>query len=343
MNILIIGAGAIGGFIGGKLAAHHNVTLFDRAQLVDPVRERGLRIIEPAAETIVTNLNAFTSLQEAFTQTPRFDLAIVCVKSFDTVTAIQTLRPYADRIDRILTPQNGVSNEDLLGMAFGRRKIISGTVLNPIAVPEIGVVRLEKAGRGIGLAPIEGSIDRYVEVIKSTQLPVRVYHDYRAMKWSKLIVNLIGNATSAILDMTPRETFADQRVFHIEVAMLREALAVMRAQSIGTVNLPGSPVRLLAFGIRYAPQPILYRILRPMVAGGRGDKPPSLLVDMWTGRTQSEIDELNGAIVKAGKTSGVKTPVNAALVGMVHDLLEKKADRAEWRRNIDQLVKLTGT
>lgn len=342
MNILIIGAGAIGGFIGGKLATHHNVTLFDRAQLVDAVRARGLCIIEPETETTVTNLNAFIALKEAFTLTPRFDLAIVCVKAYDTVAAIQALRPYADRIDRILTPQNGVNNEDLLGMAFGRAKIISGTVLNPIAVPEIGVVRLEKAGRGIGLAPVEGSIDPFVDVIRATQLPVRTYDDYRAMKWSKLILNLIGNATSAILDMTTRETFADRRVFKIEVALLREALAVMRAQSIGTVDLPGSPVRLLAFGIRFAPHPILQRILQPMVAGGRGDKPPSLLVDMRSGRAQSEINELNGAIVRAGKTIGVKTPVNAALVGIVHDLLEGKADRAVWRRNIDQLVQLTG-
>ncbi len=342
MDILIIGAGAIGGFIGGKLAAHHNVTLFDRAPLVDAVRERGLRLIEPETETTVTNLAAFTSLKEAFMQTPRFDLAIVCVKAYDTVTMVQALRPYADRIDRILTPQNGVSNEDLLGMAFGRTKIISGTVLNPIAVPEIGVVRLEKAGRGIGLAPVEGSIDPFVDVLRAMQLPVRLYDDYRAMKWSKLILNLIGNATSAILDMTTRETFADQRVFKIEVALLREALAVMRAQSIGTVNLPGSPVRLLGLGIRFAPRPILQRILQPMVAGGRGDKPPSLLVDMRSGRTQAEIDELNGAIVRAGKTIGVQTPVNAALVGIVHDLLEGKANRAEWRCNIERLVQLTG-
>ena len=141
--------------------------------------------------------------------------------------------------------------------------------------------------------------------------------------------------------MTTRETFADPRVFKIEVALLREALAVMRAQLFGTVDLPGSPVRLLALGIRFAPRPILYRILRPMVSGGRGDKPPSLLVDMRSGRTQSEIDELNGAIVQAGRASGVKTPVNAALVGIMHDLLEGKADRAAWRRNVDRLAQLT--
>ncbi len=341
MNVLVIGAGAIGGFIGGKLAAQHDVTLFDRAPLVDVVRSRGLRVIEPETETRVTNLAASTSLDEIFAQTSRFNLAILCVKAFDTSTAIQALRPYADRIDRFLTPQNGVLNEDLLGVAFGRSAIISGTVLNPIAVPEIGVVRLEKAGRGIGLSPVEGSIGACVDVIRTTQLPVRTYADYRAMKWSKLILNLIGNATSAILDMPTRETFADKRVFKIEVAMLREALAVMRAQSIGTVDLPGSPVRLLAFGIRFAPLFLLQRILQPMVAGGRGDKPPSLLVDIRSGKTQSEIDELNGAIVRAAKSIGLKTPVNAALVGILHDLLEGKADRTEWRRNVDRLVELT--
>ena len=341
MNILVFGAGAIGGFIGGKLAAQHHVTLFDRLPLVEVVRARGLCVIEPERQTTVANLAAFTSLDEVFAQKPGFNLALICVKAFDTPATVEMLRPYADRIERFLTPQNGVSNEDLLGAAFGRSKIISGTVLNPIAVPEAGVVRLEKAGRGLGLAPVEGTIDPYVDVLRDTQLPVRVYRDYRAMKWSKLILNLIGNATSAILDLPTRETFADKRVFKIEVAMLREALAVMRAHSIGTVDLPGSPVRLLTFGLRFAPLFILQRILQPMVAGGRGDKPPSLLVDMRSGKTQSEIDELNGAIVRVGKASGVKTPVNAALVDIVHDLLSGKADRAVWRGNIERLVELT--
>jgi 2-dehydropantoate 2-reductase len=349
MNILVIGAGAIGGFLGGQLAAQHNVTLFDRALLVEAVRAKGLTIIRPdprdkahTTQRVVSNLQATTSLDDAFQSTAQFDLALICVKAFDTPRVVELLRPYADRIDRFLTPQNGVRNEDLLGAAFGSSKIISGTVLNPIAVPAPGVVRLEKAGRGLGLAPLEGSIDPYADVIRITQLPVRVYQDYRAMKWSKLILNLIGNATSAILDMPTRETFADTRVFKIEVLMLREALTVMRTQSIGTVDLPGSPVRLLAFGIRHAPLSLLQRILKPIAAGGRGDKPPSLLVDIRSGRTQSEIDELNGAIVAAGKSIGVLTPVNAALVSILHDLLAGKVDRAEWRRNVDRLAQLTG-
>ncbi len=347
MNILVIGAGAIGGYVGGKLAAQQQVTFFDRARLVDAVRARGLTIIEPVAgdaarttQAVVSNIRAETSLEDIFARTSRFDLALFTVKAYDTLNAIEPLRPYADRIDRFLTLQNGVSNEDKLGAAFGRVKIISGTVVNPIAVPEVGTVRLEKLKRGIGLAAVEGALGSLDEVMRGTGLPVRVYRDYRAMKWSKLILNLIGNATSAILDMPTRETFSDPRVFKVEVAMLREALTVMRANSIATVDLPGSPVRLLAFGIRYAPHLLLRRILQPIVAGGRGDKPPSLLVDMRSGKTQSEIDELNGAVMKAGEACGVKTPVNTALVSVVHDLLEGKTDRAEWRRNVDRLWRL---
>ena len=87
MKILIIGAGAIGGFIGGQLAAQHNVTLFDRAPLVEAVRARGLRIITPESEHTVNNLTAFTSLEEIFAPTPRFHLAIVSMKAFDTPAA----------------------------------------------------------------------------------------------------------------------------------------------------------------------------------------------------------------------------------------------------------------
>jgi 2-dehydropantoate 2-reductase len=341
MNILIIGAGAIGGYLGGQLAAQHNVTLFDRAPLVDAVRARGLRIVEPESEHTVTNLAAFTSLEEIFTQTPRFDLALVCVKAYDTVTAIKSLRPYADRIDCFLTPQNGVNNEDLLGTAFGREKISAATILNPIGVPEPGVVRLEKRKGGIGLAPVHGSITSLTEVMRGTQLPVRVYADYRSLKWSKLILNLIGNATSAILDMTTREAFEDRRLFKLEVAALRETVDVMRVQSIKPVPLPGYPVPLLVLGIRFAPLWMLQRIMQPMVASGRGDKPPSLLIDLRRGRTQSEIDDLNGAVVRAGLASGVKTPINTLLVNVLHDLLSGKVDRAEWRRNIERLVQLT--
>jgi 2-dehydropantoate 2-reductase len=343
MNILIIGAGAIGGYLGGKLAAHHNVTIYDRARLVDAVHARGLRIIEPEGEFVVDNLAAFTSLEEVFTHTPRFDLALCCVKAYDTAEAIAPLQPYADRIAMWLTPQNGVANEELLGQLFGREKIIAGTVLNPISIPEVGAVRLEMRKGGLGLAPIDPACDSgpVVAAIASTGLPVRVYADYRSMKWSKLLLNLLGNATSAILDMNTLEAFADRRVFAIEVAALREAVAVMDALKVKAVSLPGYPVTWLVLAIRYLPLAILQPVMRRMARSGRGAKLPSLLIDLNAGRPKSEIDALNGAVSEASQSIGVKTPVNDALRQIVRELVSGQTDRAAWRQQVDRLVALT--
>jgi len=343
MNILIVGAGAIGGYLGGKLAAHHNVTIYDRARLVDAVHERGLRIMEPEGEYVVDNLAAFTSLEEVFAHTPRFDLALCCVKAYDTAEAIAPLRPYADRIAMWLTPQNGVANEELLGQLFGREKIIAGTVLNPISIPDVGTVRLEMRKGGLGLAPIEhaGPIGPVAAAIASTGLPLRVYADYRSMKWSKLLLNMLGNATSAILDMNTLEAFADRRVFAIEVAALREAIAVMDALKVKAVSLPGYPVTWLVFAIRYLPLAILQPIMRRMARSGRGEKLPSLLIDLNAGRPKSEIDALNGAVSEASQSIGVKTPVNDALTLIVRELVSGQTDRAAWRQQVDRLVALT--
>jgi 2-dehydropantoate 2-reductase len=344
MNILIIGAGAIGGYLGGKLAARHHVTIYDRARLVDAVRTRGLRLIEPETEYTVDNLAAFTSLDEVFAHTPRFDLALCCVKAYSTAEVIDLLRPYANRIAVWLTPQNGVTNEDLLGQAFGREKIISGTVLNPISIPEVGTVRLEKRKGGLGLAPIDPAcpIGPVVDAIASISLPLRVYADYHAMKWSKLLLNLLGNATSAILDMNTLDAFADRRVFAIEVAALREAIAVMASLKIKAVALPGYPVPLLVFALRYLPLPVLQPILRRMAKSGRGEKLPSLLIDLNAGRPRSEIDALNGAVSRAGGAIGVRTPVNDALTATVRELVARQIERAAWRQQVNRLVKLTG-
>jgi 2-dehydropantoate 2-reductase len=302
-----------------------------------------LRIIEPETEYTVDNLSAFTSLDDVFAHTARFDLALCCVKAYDTAEAIAPLRPYADRIDRWLTPQNGVANEELLGQLFGREKIIAGTVLNPISIPEVGTVRLEMRKGGLGLAPIDPACPGgpVVDAINSIGLPLRVYADYRAMKWSKLLLNLLGNATSAILDMNTLEAFADRRVFAIEVAALREAIAVMAALKVKAVSLPGYPVTWLVFAMRYLPLAILQPIMRRMARSGRGEKLPSLLIDLNAGRPKSEIDALNGAVSEASQSIGVKTPVNDALTATVRELVAGTTDRAAWRRQVDRLVALT--
>ena len=341
MKIVVLGAGAIGGFVGGKLAAAGNqVTLVDRPHLVEVVCRKGLRIIELENETTV-HPGATSELAKAFASSTPVDLVMLCVKTFDTQAAVEDLRPFALKFRLVLSMQNGVSNEDLLAAAFGKDKVVAGTTTHPVVVPELGTVRSEKKKGGIGLATVSGHaarVDSMVERFAQTGIVTRGYADYRAMKWSKLLLNLIGNASSAILNMNTVRVFNDPRLVALEVAQLREAIAVMRALQLKPVSLPGYPVPLLVMALRFLPTPLLGLIMRPLVVGGRKEKLPSLLIELNRGSGKSEVDELNGAVVRVGQSVGVRTPINATLAATVNLLTQLPSQREAWKENVERLL-----
>ena len=113
--------------------------------------------------------------------------------------------------------------------------------------------------------------------------------------------------------MSPAEIFSHPGLHRLEVAQMREALAVMRAQNLRPVNLPGTPVKLLAGGVRFLPPALSQPLLQKAVGGGRGGKMPSFHIDLHSGRGRSEVDYLNGAVVRFGEKFGMPTPVNRLL------------------------------
>ena len=344
MQVLVVGAGAIGGYVGAKLALdRHAVTLVGRQSLAEAVAGSGLYLIEPGRQSVAEDCRVVTTVADAFAGVDRFDLALFTVKTYDTESTIDALRPYAERVDRFLSLQNGVSSEELLGAAFGREKVIAGTILNPVSIPAPGAVMLEKRKGGIGIAPLrvgESANQQTIQLadsLRHASFNVRTYADYRVMKWSKLLLNLIGNASSAILEMNTLQAFADRRVFAIEIAALREAIRVARAGGIRFVGLPGYPVPLLVAALRFLPLALLQPVMRPLVAGGRGRKMPSLHADLSSGKQRSEIDELNGVVVRAGQQLNIATPANALLVDTLKDLLAGRALRSDWQHRADRL------
>ena len=144
-------------------------------------------------------------------------------------------------------------------------------------------------------------------------LNARLLGDADNMKWSKLLTNLIGSASSAILEMPPAEIYDHPILYWMEHQQLFEAISVMRAQNINVINLPGTPVKMLAFAIRFLPRIFSRPILKRAVAGGRGNKMPSLYLDLHRGRKVTEVEYLQGAVVRAGQEHGLPTPVNEFL------------------------------
>jgi 2-dehydropantoate 2-reductase len=352
LNILILGAGAIGCLVGGKLAQHgHAVTLVGRERFVSAIRARGLQMHIGGATEIVRDLQAVDSIHAAFWHAAEgqipYDVAILTVKSYDTTAALTEIAAAVEAnrqpLPAILSLQNGVGNEEAIAARFGADKVIAGTITAPVEVPEAGVIQVAKPKFVVGLARWQGSnnetlLTQIEQALVESGIRVTRYADARSMKWTKLLMNMIGNATSAILGQPPGITFSHARVADLEIDALREALAVMQSAGIHPVDVEKYPLGRLAPLIRYAPKWLLRPALRRIVGGARGGKMPSLYLDLEKGKSANEVDWLNGAVVRLGETLGATTPVNRFLNETVQHLALHPEARSHWRENPEILI-----
>ena len=265
-------------------------------------------------------------------------MALFALKSYDTQSALEGIRPFADRLPPVLCLQNGVDNEAALAAVLGADKVLYGTVTSAIGRRAAGDIVLEKL-RGVGVAAGHALSERLVQALDGAYLNARLFPNAADMKWSKMLTNLLANPTSAILDMTAAEVFADPRLYRLEIEQLKECLAVMRAQGVRVVDLPGTPVRALAFATR-----LPLWMSRPLVGraagAGRGGKMPSFHIDLHAGRGRSEVSYLHGAVARAGEKWGVATPVNKALTETLLGLTSGKIPLDEFAQQPLKLLSL---
>jgi 2-dehydropantoate 2-reductase len=341
MRFLFFGAGAIGTYLGGSLAlAGHTVAFTERPEPAETIRRQGLSIGGPEGERTVREVAVFTSPAEALSA-GAYDVGVFALKSFDTEAALEPLVSFVD-LPPIVCFQNGVDNEPTIARAIGPGRVIAGTVTSAVGKSGIGRVVLEKK-RGVGVAAGHAASVHLVSALSEAGLDARLYHSASAMKWSKLMTNLLGNATSAILDLGVREVFADRRLFALELRAFRECLKVMRALEIEPLDLPGMSVRALGWAVRYLPRVVAQPLLLRVVGGGRGAKMPSFHVDLCGGSGKTEVGWLNGAVVRHGQARGVRTPVNRLLTETLEGLSEGRLSREAFRHQPAALLGLLGT
>ncbi|MBC7877783.1 MAG: 2-dehydropantoate 2-reductase [Anaerolineales bacterium] len=368
LNVVVFGAGAIGTYIGGSLIlAGHNVVFIEKQKKVSELRERGLRLdltiderrkqalpkehrdnvsgVDGTKDAFVIESRSFViepSLEDALKFGP-FDVALFALKSFDTAAALDGMKPFAERLPPILCLANGVENEQTIARALGPDKVIYGTVTTAISSRGAGSIVLEKL-RGVGIAAGHPLSEKLVTAFNGAYLKCHLYPDAHSMKWSKMLTNLIANPTSAILNMTVAQIFANKKLYKLEIEMLKECLAVMKAQNLEVFDLPGTPVKALAFATKlplWLSKPFVSRA----ASSGRGGKMPSFHIDLYSsrGRDQSEVEYLHGAVVREGKARGVPTPVNELLTNTLLALTKKEIPLEEYANQPEKLLRaLTG-
>jgi len=309
MRFLVIGTGAIGTYIGGSLAiGGQKVVFIERPALVETLRVNGLSLRLKEQEHHLPEPLVVSGVDEALTMGP-FDAAILAVKSFDTRALLESLAPYQAALPPVICLQNGVENEPLLAEVLGEDKVIPATVTSAIGRRGVGSIVLERL-RGVGISSGHNLSPALDAVFTAAGLNSRLYDQPLAMKWSKMLTNLLANASSAILDMPPAKIFAHPGLYNLEMRQLRECLRVMKVMHIPVVDLPGTPVRLLAFIAGTLPPVASQPLLLQSLGKGRGDKMPSFHIDLYSGRGLSEVDYLNGAVVRFGERRQVPALVN---------------------------------
>lgn len=341
MRILVYGAGAVGGYLGGQLClANHDVTFIDMEANVNVISQSGLTIVQ-GGQSRVARPKAVSSAAQAFMGgAAAYDLILMGVKSYDLKAALDPLVAFCPIPQTIITIQNGIDVERPFIDHYGAEHIVAGSFTTPISKETINRLVVEKEDRGLALAPTQNgqNIKEWVHHFNQAGVNTLGIKDYQSMKWSKAMLNIIGNATSAILNRPPGTVYKSSAMFDLEVRMLRETLAVMKKLGLNVVDLPGSPAKRLAGAVKRVPKPLLKPIMSQLVSSGRGDKMPSFHIDLTAHVGKSEVIYHNGAIAKAGMENGVPTPVNAALTDVLWKLTREELDWREFDGKPNRLM-----
>ena len=300
-HIVVVGAGAVGSFFGAMLArAGHQVTLIGRPAHVKAIQRHGLQLdLAHAAVVETVRLDASTDLAALRTA----DLVLFCVKSTDTSALAHSMAAHVAPQAIIMSLQNGLENVAL----------ISSELPNPV-IPTVVYVATEMAapgcikhhGRGellIGslqacrLDNAPEAFARIVELFSSAQVPVHISQNVMADLWSKLLINCVLNAISGLTQTRYGQLATVHAIGTTQSALVREVLAVARAD--GTALDEATAMQAVAH-------------IGKTMAGQKS----STAQDMARHKL-SEIEHLNGFVVRRGQALGVPTPVNQAMYALV--------------------------
>lgn len=289
MKFAVMGAGAIGCYFGALLArAGHDVCLIGRAQHVAAIRQHGLRLESKLFDGHVP-MQATTESQGV----EGADVVLFCVKSTDTETAGRMILPHLKSDAVLLCLQNGVDNAERLA-AIVPQTVLATAVY--VATEMAGPGHVRHHGRGeLIIAPSPASI-HIADVLIKAAIPTTVSQDVLNALWVKLVANCSYNALSAVSQLPYGRLIEVDGVREIMQSTIDECITV--ASALG-VSLPD------------AIQDLTFRIAVDM-AGQRSSTAQDLARAKPT-----EIDHLNGYVVRKGRQVGIPTPVNLLLQTMV--------------------------
>ncbi len=315
LRVGVLGAGAVGCFVGGKLAAAKGaeVVFLGRARLQAEIRAFGLALTDLAG--VEARVPASEIVFETSPQVlENCDVILCCVKSGHTAEVAESVRTLLSPRALVVSLQNGVSNAPALRERLPEQTVLAGIVAFNV-VPQ-GEGRFEQTTKG-GLllqAAEQDQLQRLVVACEEAGIGISTHADIVRHQWSKLLVNL-NNAVSALSDVPTQQMVLSERYRRVIAALMAEGLTVLKAAGVRPAALRGMPLSLLPRLLRL-PTPVVRLVARAQL-GANPEARSSMWEDLNRGR-KTEVEFLNGEIVRLAEQCGVSAPLNQRMVALIH-------------------------
>ena len=301
-QILMVGAGSVGGYFGARLAkANPDVSFLLRPKTLAAVQRNGLTI-RSAGGTFTVRPQAAADAREL----PQPDLIVLGVKAYDLDEVLDQIEPVLTDQTVILTLQNGIDTEDRLLSRLQRDCVIGGVAYIYSKIAEPGVIDHYKKG-AVAIGEFMGhESDRLLQVrdiFSSADIPCHLSKDIRRSKWEKMCWNCVFNPVTVLIDDHVAKALDHPEMTGVIRQIVGEVAAISAAMKVPLpLDMPERVVK--------ATQEI--RDIH------------TSMYDDWKAGRRTEIDYLNGFIVQKGRELGIPTPVNEALTAMIKAITEKE-------------------
>lgn len=314
-RIVVAGAGSIGCFVGGQLAAAgRDVRFLARQRIVDELAQHGLTLTDLEGGEIRLAAGGLAVGTDPAVLASA-DVVLVTVKSGATREMANSIRQFAPAHALVVSLQNGIDNATILQQELPGRTVVAGMVaFNVVA---LGAGRFHRGTDGEIVIDAKASL--LAGALSTPHMAIATRADMRAVAWGKLLLNL-NNALNALAGVPLREELANRDWRRALAACIAEALAALNAAGIRPARIAALPASLLPAVLR------LPDALFRLVAAAQLRIDPNARSSMWDDleqRRTTEIDQLQGAIVALASEHGTVAPINRAVLDLVKEAERK--------------------
>jgi len=293
MQIAVMGAGSIGGYFGGMLSRSGNqVTLIARGAHLEAIKEQGLNIVTDDG-TYVVDCNASDNPSDV----GPVDLVLLTVKTYHNEQAVQALLPMVDETTTVLCLQNGIDSYQAAAESVGSQRVMPGAAYIEASLPSPGTIHQTGSVVRIDFGEMDGSDSQRGQQIshtlKAAGISAQFTDDINKTLWTKFLFI----ATMAGVTSLSRETMAQL----MPRPEWREVIVNCMTEIEAVGQASGADL-----------DPLIVDNTIQYIEGSLDQMHASMHSDIMAGRPL-ELEALNGAVVRAGRTTGVPTPINALI------------------------------